>query len=423
MPEVAADLLERFRAFRAAATAHAPAPPAAEPRRALPPGGWEEVPTPRGAVPVRTERRGLAQGGSLRGAWPERLAGCPLGPPEGWRWIDLETTGLCGGSGTRAFLVGIGRLEGAELLVRQYLLTELDREAALLEAVGDDLAGATAVVSFNGKAFDLPLLRDRCLLCAVEGPAPALAHWDVLHAARRLWSVALAGRCDLRRLQSEVLGELRRGDVAGALIPALYTAWLDGEAGALDAVCRHHREDLFALAGVAGRLCALAEAGPAAAGDPPVLWGLGRLYERAREPAAAAAAYRAAHDAGMREAGAAAAQLLRRLGRHAEAVAIWERERTARVPSLDAAVELAKYLEHRRGDPGAALAVVREALRWATLAGPERRAALEHRERRLRRKLEARPRPLPAADAGPGGPPGAAPPGLADPPDPVPLSP
>jgi len=372
--------MERFQAFKARAGAGAAQPPAPQPTPALPDGLWERTP-----VPLRTDYRPVPFTGELRGEWPSHIAGGDLGPPESWRLFDLETTGLSGGAGTRAFLVGIGQLEGDGLTVRQYLLTDLDQEPALLSAVCADLAGATALVTFNGKSFDLPLLRDRVVLAGLEA-LPVRPHFDLLHPARRLWQAALSG-CDLRTLQSEALGEPRYGDVDGALIPALYFAWLDGDARALDGVCAHNREDLYALAGIAARLCALAADGPRPGLPVALLWGLGRLYEKAGDPAGAVEAYLACRTAGGRDAGAAAGRLLKRLGRHAEAVPIWEAERGGPRASLDAAVELAKYLEHRRRDHQAAMAVVREALRLAVWARPERRAELAHRLARLRRKV------------------------------------
>lgn len=375
------DLVDRFRSFRQT-TRDVPVPP--PPPVPLPEGSWEEVETPLGRVPVRADHRPLSYLAGLHGPWPARLAGCALGLPETWRWFDLETTGLSRGSGNRAFLVGVGRLEGDGLTVRQYLLTDVDREAALLAAVGAELAGAGALLTFNGKSFDLPLLRDRCVLTG-QTP-PELPHLDLLHPARRLWQRALGAPCDLRRLQAEVLGEPRRGDVAGELIPALYTAWLDGDSRALDGVLAHNREDLYALCALTGRLCLLAEEGPGPDRAADLLWGLGRLYEKAGDADAAVAAYLACRAAGGREAGRAAGALLKRQGRHQEAVPLWEAERRGAWPSLDAAVELAKHLEHRRRDPAAALAVLLEAMPLARWLRPERRAEVEHRLDRLRRK-------------------------------------
>ena len=372
------DLYARFAAFRGRQAQ--PAAPERPQTPSLPQGGWEQIETPHGPVPVRTDYRALPYVGELRGPWPSRVARADLGPPDRWLWLDLETTGLSGGSGTRAFLVGIGRLEGDGLTLHQYLLTDLDREPALLWAVAAEVTSAGALVTFNGKSFDWPLLRDRATIGGLT--LPARPHWDVLHAARTLWG----SPCDLCHLQGAILGGPRVGDVPGDWIPALYRAWLDGDGRALDGVCDHNREDLWALGGVAARLCAVLQDGPTDGMAATALCGLGRLYEKLKAPEAAVQAYLACSAAGGREGAPRAASVLKRLGRHPEAAPLWEAERRRPVPSIEAAVELAKYLEHRRKDPAAALAVVREALRLAPWLRSERRAELEHRLARLRRK-------------------------------------
>ena len=374
-----ADLFARFQAFRQRVAARAPAPAPAVALR------WERRRTPRGEVPVRDGWRPLSGIAAFETHWPRRVAAGALGPPSGWRWCDLETTGLGGGGGIRAFLVGIGWLRDGGLAVRQYLLEDLDREPALLCAVAADLAEATAVVTFNGKSFDWPLLRDRCVLSGVRLAQPA--HWDVLHAARRLWGPSLRGGCQLSRLQEVVLREPRGPDLDGAEIPGRYRRYLEGDIGGLDEVVEHNLEDLRATAAVAACLCGQLAAGGAEASDPQALWGLARTYERAGAVPEAVAAYIAARRLGVRPGAQAAARLLKRQGRHADAAGIWEVERRGRVPSLEAAVELAKYLEHRRRDPAAALAVVREAMPLAVRLGAARRQELEHRLARLARKL------------------------------------
>ncbi len=387
------ELVDRFRAFAQAraVAASQPRPDPPEPRR---PSSWPEGFAPvsgsQGTVLGRRTLVPLAVSESS-GPWAERLARASLGPCSGWRFLDLETTGLSRGAGTRAFLVGLGTAEGDQLRIEQYLLPDLDPESerALWGSVREELTKAQALVSFNGKAFDWPLVRDRFILSGLGDP-PTLAHWDVLPAARRLWASLLGGSCDLRRLEAEVLGQGRGPDVAGADIPALYVAWLDGDRSALDGVLRHHLEDLRALAGVALALeGALADGLPATA--PAALWwGLGRLREQAGEAEAAVGAYLRSRAGGWREAGPAAARLLKRLGRHEEAAAIWEAERRGPIPSLEAAEELAKHLEHRVRDPLRALGVVEDALPWAVRAGGPRRGALERRMTRLRAKVERR---------------------------------
>lgn len=379
------ELVDRFRRYAERVPLQERAPvPAAPPPRGLPPG-FGPVDGPAGPVPQCSTRRAFSGGAALASRWPHRLAGAELGSVEGWRFLDLETTGLGAGAGNRAFLVGVGALGNDGLTVRQYLLGDLDQEEALLACVLGEFAGATAVVTFNGKAFDWPLLRDRCLLAGV-GRLQALPHWDVLHAARRLFRAEFAG-CDLRRLEADLLGSPRGPDVQGAEIPALYGAWLDGDGSALDRVAAHHLEDICALVGVAGVVAAALEGGARPGWPAARLWGLGRSYEALGETDLALAAYLAARRSGLRAAGTAAARLLKRVGRREEALAIWEAERRGPVPSLEAAVEVAKDLEHRQRAPQAALRVVQEAVPLAAAVGSDRQDALRHRLERLQRKV------------------------------------
>jgi tetratricopeptide (TPR) repeat protein len=408
----AEDLVARFQAFRERARALAREEAA---MAAVPAGGLGAQPLATvGAVAVDPGAGGggfrLVPGvGALATRWPSRLAGAELGAPANWRLLDLETTGLHG-AGARAFLAAVGRLVGDGVEVRQVLLPDLDREGEFLTELLTALEGATAVVTFNGKAFDWPLLRDRCLLAGLGARWRELPHWDVLFAARRLYGGCL-GSCELGHLSAVLLGEAREGEPDGAAIPRLYQAYLQGDRSALDGVLRRNRRDVWALAGVAARLAGALEGPPDPEAGAAALLGLGRQLERLGEWERALYCYRVgagpalrgprglppvwplerndfafADSLARREAAEAAARLLKRLGRHEEAAALWDRSRRGPLPALNAAVELAKFLEHRRRDPAAALSVVQEALRAAPWMSAERRAALQHRAERLARK-------------------------------------
>lgn len=372
------DRLARFRALAAAAAAAEPAAP--EPAPPGLPSGFVEAPGPAGPVPVR-EVPGPDPGlETLATAWAARLCGAELGPVEGWRWLDLETAGLRGGP---AFLAGVGRVGGGGFVVRQYLMRDFDRERAFLAALAADLAGGTALITYNGRSFDVPVLRERLRLARLPDLAPR-PHWDILPPARRLWGAA-SGGARLALLQEVVLRLPRGPDVPSAEVPALYRAWLDGDGGALEGVCTHNGEDLRALGALAAALCAALERGPRAGLGGSVLRGLSALYERAGDPEQALAGH------ALRPGRAGdldAARLLKRLGRADEAASLWERARRGPLPSAEAAEELAKHLEHRRHDPAAALEVVLQALRAPWLP-PARRDALERRLARLRRRTGA----------------------------------
>ncbi|MBI3634885.1 MAG: ribonuclease H-like domain-containing protein [Candidatus Rokubacteria bacterium] len=305
-------------------------------------------------------------------------------------FLDTETTGLAGGTGTYAFLVGVGYREDDRFVVRQYFMRDLDEEPALLAALAPRLAEASGIVTFNGGGFDLPLLETRFVLARKRWPAPA--HVDLLRPARRVWAMRLDD-CRLGTVEREVLGLVRDDDVAGALIPSLYFDFLRRRhATPLAAVFSHNRDDVLSLAAVLGWFArALGE--PARVTRPEDVAGLGRLWERT-DRACATACYERALDEGL---GGAAGRWVRlRLARWAKREARWERacglwESVARADAHDVTPweELAKYHEHRRRDFVAAREAVLAALASAH-ARPTPAGILEqlsHRLRRLERRL------------------------------------
>ncbi|MGI5837075.1 MAG: ribonuclease H-like domain-containing protein, partial [Chloroflexota bacterium] len=120
-------------------------------------------------------------------------------------FVDLETTGLAGGTGTYAFLVGIGYYQGVRFVVRQFFMEDYDAEEALLHALAESLEPFGSVVTFNGKSFDLPLLETRFQLARRPFPLQDLPHLDLLYPARRLWKGRLES-CALSSLEESILG-------------------------------------------------------------------------------------------------------------------------------------------------------------------------------------------------------------------------
>jgi uncharacterized protein YprB with RNaseH-like and TPR domain len=170
-------------------------------------------------------------------------------------FLDTETTGLSGGTGTLAFLVGVAYFEDDELVVEQLFVHDPDAEAALLSRVAALVAGASALITFNGKSFDLPLLRSRFVLARVEPPALP-PHLDLLHVARRIYG-ARVERCSLTTLERDVLRFERLDDVAGEDIPERYRRYLrEGDRAGVVPVVRHNLWDLVALAALTGELAA-----------------------------------------------------------------------------------------------------------------------------------------------------------------------
>ena len=348
------------------------------------------------------------------GAWARLslLAGDPCAG--NLLFVDLETTGLAGGAGTYAFLVGCGWFNGGSFHVRQFVLSSFPGERVLLEAVAELAASCGTVVTFNGKTFDLPLMETRFVLHRMQTPFAGMPHVDLLHPARRLWrndgapGAGLQPGCRLTVLEEALCGHVREGDVPGFEIPARYFRFVrSGDARPLAAVLEHNRLDLISLALLTARAAQLLDDGPSAARTAREALGLGRLYERGGLLADARACYaRAAGVDGSTQllrsdtvtradALRAFAVLARRERRYEDAAGAWRRITELRgCPDAirrEAVDALAVHHEHRLRDPRAARGFALESLRLH--AGP-RRDAVQHRLARLNRKLAQAAAPL-----------------------------
>jgi uncharacterized protein len=321
--------------------------------------------------------------------------------------LDTETTGLAGGTGTYVFLVGLGFLTtdatGPAFVVRQYFLRQLREERALLHALGALLAQFGALVTFNGKSFDWPLLATRYTLARQAMPAAAWPHLDLLHPARRVWRHRLPS-CSLSALEAAILGVQRASDVPSALIPALYFRYLrDGDPQPLLPVLAHNEADIVSLAALLIHLGQLAGPdGPAAYPELPGAdrYGLATLQAALGRPEASIAALRAAlADPALpaplrRAARLTLALALKRARRWEEAAPLWRdlirTEARRKAPDPWPYIELAKYQEHIARDYPAAIATVEAVLALLTLRGVAvGRDELLYRLARLQRKLAA----------------------------------
>jgi uncharacterized protein YprB with RNaseH-like and TPR domain len=173
-----------------------------------------------------------------------------LPAPEEYCFFDLETTGLSGGAGTVAFLAAAGRfVSPSRLSIDQFLLLDYPGEAAFLERTLETLvpeASKPALVTYNGKTFDVPLLRTRCLMNGIR--PPEIFQADLLHPARRLWKNMLPN-CSQSLIETEILGLDRSGDISGAEAPDIWFDFLKtGKTQALTGICDHNTRDIAGLA-------------------------------------------------------------------------------------------------------------------------------------------------------------------------------
>ncbi len=318
------------------------------------------------------------------------LAGMPCGG--NLLFVDLETTGLAGGAGSYAFLVGCGWFNRGRFHVRQFLLSSFASERALLEAVGEVAGTVDTVVTYNGKSFDLPLIETRYALNRLSTPFAEMPHVDMLHHARRLWHRHDDGH-RLSSLESSLLGHEREGDVPGFEIPSRYFQYVrTGDARPLGAVLEHNRRDLLSLALLTARAAQLLDEGVTAATTAREALGLGRLYERSGMTADALACYARAADMGGNECAEALyahALLLRRIRRYQTAAEAWQRllELDDCPPRFEreAAEALAVHHEHRLRSLVSARHLAMRSLQLDATSA--RREATEHRLARLERKL------------------------------------
>ena len=337
------------------------------------------------------------------------LADTNLPGPSELVYLDTETTGLAGGTGTCAFLIGLGAAEGSQFVVRQFFLRDYPEEKAMLAALAEALSPYRGLVTFNGRAFDIPLLETRYSLARMKSPFARLVHLDLLHPARRLWKLRLES-CQLTHLEREVLDVRREGDVAGAEIPGIYFDYLrTGNARGLKPVFYHNSLDIITLAALSAELARVVsngwsagwaagdENGNAVAVDSSLdLFSLSRIFDHAGVREQAVSTCRRALALGLPE--SVEVRALRHLAyqhkrqrQYEEAVEIWaELARRSGAAEAGAAViealeELAIHHEHRQRDPHAALEFVEIALQRVAKTSPAHRY-LAHRLERLRRK-------------------------------------
>ena len=311
-------------------------------------------------------------------------------------FLDTETTGLSGGAGTVAFLVGIGYAEGDDFVVEQYLMKDYADEADMLDQLARRMERFDAVCTFNGRNFDLPLLQTRFTMCRMRDRWRDMEQLDLLYPARRTWKKRI-GSCRLSRVEELILNQPREGDLPGSEAPRRYFEFLrTGDMGLLTEVVEHNRQDIVTLGTLLAHLCAL-YAHPEREQNRTDLFSMGRSLENQGELGAARELYRIAAIpapagsisalAGNPVAAEAAWRmyLLARRNRDAEAMRqILEQMALRRQLRDKIYVELSKLYEHRYKNN-------RRALRYADLAAryvePGEMEALNRRRERLRAKL------------------------------------
>jgi uncharacterized protein YprB with RNaseH-like and TPR domain len=312
-----------------------------------------------------------------------------LADPAKWLFLDTETTGLSGGTGTYAFLIGLAWWDSAGLQVEQFFMRDFHEEHSILHELSARLSERPVLITFNGKSFDWPLLENRFTMTRTIATPRLAAHLDLLHPARALWKLRLGSvrLVDLERdvLDAPRLGWHREEDVLSSLIPQHYFDYLrGGPAAPLAAVVRHNQMDLRGLAAIMGRIDALLTAANRADDgvDSLDLFGLSRFLQRRGDSDRAHAACSHALDLGLPaefrpQARRELALLAKRRGDHAAAAVLWHELATDMtgnaLDAIDACEQLAVYYERRMKDLHRAAEFARLALaRVGRLRGSSR---------------------------------------------------
>ena len=309
-------------------------------------------------------------------------------------YLDTETTGL-GGSGTVAFLVGMGFLGDNGFEVHQFLMRDYPEEPYLLKHVAAGLGKFDVLCTFNGTTFDVPLLESRFLMNRMDRGCLDLPHLDLLHMCRRLWKLRL-GRCNLGRLEEVILGKPRVDDLPGSEVPQRYFTYLKTKRmELLEDILKHNAQDIASLCVLLNHMADLYRH-PEKIRFSEDVYSMGRALEKLERTEDARRCYRLARRGRMGDlAGSALAVSYRRTGEREEAVRVWQEMIRERRGGIEPFVELAKYEEHIRRDYSAALEWTEQAM--IRLSEPSLRDGgtvqqlqneLQYRYQRLKRRIK-----------------------------------
>jgi uncharacterized protein len=198
-------------------------------------------------------------------------------------FVDTETTGIQGGTGICPFLIGIGYFAGDEFHMVQYFIRDFDEEPSMLLALAEQLRRFELAITYNGLAFDIPLLETRFTLMRLHNPLQSMSHFDLLFTARKLWRNG-HGSCRLVALEREMLSFWRGSDIPGAMIPRAYFNYLERRpAPAMQSIFTHNVHDVISLAALTIHACDRVTLEPAALDDPLDLYSLARVFENSSE--------------------------------------------------------------------------------------------------------------------------------------------
>lgn len=333
-----------------------------------------------------------------------RLTGKPDADPLNLRscvFVDLETTGLAGGAGTFAFLIGIGHIELDYIVVRQYVLPDFQHEWLALKLLNNLFLSFDSIVSFNGKTYDIPLLKNRFILNKMDSPLEDLEHFDVLHLARRVWKRRVKA-CDLQNLEYVILNQQRVNDIPGALIPHIYFEFIrKRKVLLLRDVLEHNYYDIVNLVLLTIKIGKILNDPLAELSYPEDIFSLAQYFNRThfQEEAKRLYTYLTKFEPDSligKEANFWLAMLYKKNGDFENTGKLMRKLLQTQKDHPGAIVELAKYYEHRAKDLTAALKIVDQAIHYIELLDRLGKktpltaieSELKYRQKRLLRKIK-----------------------------------
>jgi hypothetical protein len=284
--------------------------------------------------------------------WLAQWAKAPSTPDlESLVFLDTETTGLSGGTGTMPFMIGAGRFIENQFVVEQFFVRNPAEETAQLAALSEFVEGVKGIVTYNGKSFDLPIINTRYIMQRLSNPFTAAAHFDLLHFTRRIWKSRL-GQCNLGNIETQVLGFQReQADIPGYLVPDFYREFLfTGDATHMPGIFYHNEIDVLSLSALFSWLAAILEdPSDDRFTEPGDLLSVGRVLELLEREPLADQVYSSKRLEKLEETDRQKSLLLRariqkRTGNLQEASKLWQE--AAALGAIEALIELAKYYEH-----------------------------------------------------------------------------
>jgi len=317
-------------------------------------------------------------------------------------FLDTETTGLAGGTGTYAFLVGLGFFQNDLFKVKQYFMRDFHEEKTLLFSLQKDLERFDFVASYNGKRYDIPLLDTRFIVNRMGFEFKNLVHLDLLYPVRRVWKRRL-GSCSLSNIESTILNLYRKSDVPGEMVPQIYFDFIRlGQTQLLKKVFDHNVYDIVSMVSLLRALCICFESPEIEKIlDPIDLYSLGKFHfmlgqtQRSIEFFKLASKGKLNHELKL-EMETYYSLAHKRLGDWNNASKIWEKLILSHPESLFSYEELAKFHEHRTKDYSKALNIVSQAIQQIDVSSYLQNDSSDktikdnffYRKRRIERKLK-----------------------------------